>query len=184
MTTHLDTEQLLEGDLRVLATRPGTADHLENCRSCAERLDLLLSAEVALRNALDSVVADRTTVQVTGHVLHRAHVRAFWERATLAVLTMVLGFLLSPWGRRSQAALGRWSETPPPRVVESYALRCLSSGRAAELVLSRLESDGSDARPVSDSTPVLVVSATTKEHVIVGRLLARFDHDASVLCRH
>lgn len=184
MTSHLDTEQLLEGDLRILATTPDAAAHLEICRSCAERLDLLLSAEVELRHALDCVVAETSAVRVTGHALHRAHVRAFWERATLVVLVLIFAFVVSPWGRRSQVALGRWSATPPPRVVESYALRCLAPARAAELVLSRLESDGSDARPVSDSTPVLVVSATTQEHVMVGRLLARFDQEGSVLCRY
>lgn len=184
MTRHLDAEEFLARDLRLLATSPGAAEHLERCPACAERLDLLLAAEVGLRSVLDSVEAVTPAVSITGHVLHRAHARAFWERATLGTLVLILTFVVSPWGTRSQAALGRWSETPPPRVVESYALRCLAPARAAELVLSRLDADGSDVRTVSDSTPVLVVSATTQEHVIVGRLLARFDQEASVLCRH
>lgn len=182
MTTHPAFDTLLAADLRELRADPVVSTHVGDCARCRTQLDVLVAAEAILRASLDAVASAPPAVAITTIVLRRAAARRFWMRATLASLTLLFAVLVSPWGRRSQVALGRWAETPPPRVTETYALRCLDPARAASLITSRLESEWSDVRTGSDSVPVIVLTATPAEHVDAGRLLARFDRPGSRLC--
>lgn len=182
MTTHLAFDALVSSDLRGLQADPAVSVHVADCARCRTQLDVLVAAEAVLRASLDAVAPTAPAVAITTIVLRRAEARRFWMCTTLALLSLLFAFLVSPWGRRSQVALGRWAETPPPRVTETYALRCLDPARAASLITSRLESEGSDVQAGRDSVPVIVLTATPAEHVVAGRLLARFDWPGSRLC--
>jgi hypothetical protein len=182
VTTHVAFDALISTDLRELQEDAAVAAHVAECARCRSQLDVLLAAEADLRASLAAVAPAAPAAAITTLVLRRAEARRLWMRVILASLTVLLAFLVSPWGRRSQVALGRWAESPPPRVTETYALRCLDPARAASLITSRLESEGSDVRTGSDSVPVIVLTATPAEHVAAGRLLARFDWPGSRLC--
>ncbi len=182
MSAHLEHKSLLSSSVRELRSDAAVTAHVANCDSCREQLDVFAAAEAVLRVSLADVAPGTSAVAITSAVLRRMEARTFWMRATLASLTTLLAFLVSPWGQRSQVALGRWAETPLPRVTETYALRCLQPAQAAALLTSRFESEGSDVRTAGESVAVVVITATAAEHVIAGRLLARLDRPGSRLC--
>jgi hypothetical protein len=189
------TVAALRDDTSVVATldatdRAAVEAHCSTCADCRAARQLFVAAEVALAQSLDADVAARPTLYVVEHAW-TARRRAAGRRALVALFALIVAAFV--WATWSIAApeVRLLLEPPPPVVVQTFELRCLSPEQAASLLRPylpmpqnpRWQAERFDVLPAAVGIRAVTVRAPRELIDRVPALLARFERDPGAACR-
>jgi hypothetical protein len=164
--------------------------HLATCASCRATQRVLVASEAALAHSLDMEVASRPSFDIVEHALTFRR-RAIRRRSLVGVLALVVA--LAGWEAWTVGApeVRRLLAPPPPVVVQTFHLRCLSPEQATSLLRPylpqpqnpRWQAERFDVTPTAAGIRAVTVRAPRELIDRVPALLETFERDQGAACR-
>ena len=164
--------------------------HLATCTSCRATQRMLVASEAALARSLDTEVTLRPSAEIVEHAW-TFHQRAAHRRLLVAVVALVVAVAM--WGTWTVTApeVRRLLAPPPPVVVQTFRLRCLSPEQATSLLRPylplpqnpRWQAERFDVTPTAVGIRAVTVRAPRELIDRVPALLETFERDQGAACR-
>jgi len=164
--------------------------HLATCATCRATQRVLVAGQAALAHSLDMEAPSRPSAEIVEHALTFPQ-RVIRRRALAGVVALVVA--LAGWEAWTVGApeVRRLLAPPPPVVVQTFRLRCLSPEQAISLLRPylpqpqnpRWQAERFDVIPTAAGIRAVTVRAPRELIDRVPALLETFERDQGAACR-